>query len=105
MRPRIWQSQSCAVYAIRKVLTVVEVYGLLHDAGLRRGNPQREARLLQAEVEQVLRPVSHLAVFQPKRQTSKMSDFSTHEMLLRDWVVDCHGLNAIDKGVHSCGST
>ena len=87
------------------VLTVVEVYRLLHDAGLRRGDPQREARLLQAEVEQVLRPVSHLAVFQPKRQTSKMSDFSTHEMLLRDWVVDCHGLNAIDKGVHSCGST
>lgn len=45
---------------IRHLLTVVEVDGLLHDAGLRRGNPQRKAGLLQAEAEEIFGPVPYL---------------------------------------------
>lgn len=48
-------------HEIRHALTVIVVYRLLHKTGLRRGDPQRKARLLQAEVEQLLRPVTHLA--------------------------------------------
>lgn len=66
MHRNVRQSQSCTKYAVHYVLTVVEVDGLLHDAGLRGGDPQRKARLLQAEAEQVLRPVSHLIVFSAK---------------------------------------
>lgn len=44
----------------RSRLTVVEVNGLLHEAGLCRGDPQREAGLAEAKAEQFLRPVSHL---------------------------------------------
>lgn len=51
--------ESCGV---RHALTVVVVDRLLHDAGLRRGDPKRKARLFQAEVEQVLSPVSYLGV-------------------------------------------
>lgn len=44
-------------------LTVVVVDGRFHKAGLRRGNPQRKAVLLEAEAEQFLGPVSHLQGF------------------------------------------
>lgn len=60
------------------VLTVVVVDGLFHEAGLRRGNPQREAVLLDAEAEQVLRPVSHLQV----GQTRKVKIATTHSKFI-----------------------
>ena len=41
-------------------LTLVVVDGLLHEAGLSRGNPQRKTRLLEAEAKQILGPISHL---------------------------------------------
>ena len=45
---------------MRHLLTVVVINGLLHEAGLRRGNPERKTGLLQAEAEQFLGPISHL---------------------------------------------
>ena len=60
------------------VLTVVVVDGLFHEAGLRRGNPQREAVLFDAEAEQVLRPVSHLHVGQMR----KVNTATNHSKLI-----------------------
>lgn len=71
------------MYTMGHVLTVVKVDRLFHDAGLGRGNPQRKARLFQAEAEQVLRPVSHLAAFsaRPRQVKETMSVILTRERL------------------------
>ena len=46
----------------RDLPTVFVVDRLFHKTGLRRGYPQREAGLLQAEAEQLLGPVTYLVV-------------------------------------------